>query len=246
MYVNYGLKRRISFEKCVENFRKVHGNKYEYVKESWIDYKHAITIICPEHGAFRMKPNNHYNGQDCPKCFANVLKQEVSLRDFILSLGFGISTSERKIVPGCELDIFISKLNIALEYNGTYWHSNRKIDKEYHLSKTIECEKHGIHLIHIFEDEWRFERTATENYLRNVLCAHAILETYENKLIFDRCKPEPLLWDKLRLLGYAEYNTPINYWCVINERRVRDEMSIHELNPDIPIIWDCGQKVFHK
>lgn len=244
--ITNGLKRRITFEKCVENFRKVHGDKYEYVKESWIDYKHDITILCPEHGAFKMKPNNHYNGQECPKCFANVSKQEMSLRDFISSLGIGISTSERKIVPGYELDIFIPNLNIAIEYNGVYWHSDKKIDKEYHITKTTECEKHGISLIHIFEDEWRFERITTENYLRNVLYSCDVPETFANELKFDRCKPEPLLWIKLRLMGYNEYDTPINYWCVINERRVRDEMSIHELNPDLPIIWDCGQKVFHK
>lgn len=170
----------------------------------------------------------------------------MSLRDFISSLGIEISTSERKIVPGYELDIFIPNLNIAIEYNGVYWHSDKKIDKEYHITKTTECEKHGISLIHIFEDEWRFERITTENYLRNVLYSCDVPETFANELKFDRCKPEPLLWNKLRLMGYNEYDTPINYWCVINERRVRDEMSIHELNPDLPIIWDCGQKVFHK
>ena len=27
-----------------------------------------MCIICPEHGEFWMKPNNHLNGQNCPKC----------------------------------------------------------------------------------------------------------------------------------------------------------------------------------
>ena len=38
---------------------------------------------------------------------------------------------------------------------GLRWHSDKfKQDKNYHLNKTIECEKIGYRLIHIFEDEW--------------------------------------------------------------------------------------------
>lgn len=58
------------------------------------------------------------------------------------------------IIPPMELDIWIPSRKIALEYNGTYWHSTQNKTKEYHKNKTIECAKRGIRLIHIFEYEW--------------------------------------------------------------------------------------------
>ncbi|MFW6130771.1 MAG: hypothetical protein ACOC56_06250, partial [Atribacterota bacterium] len=53
-----------------------------------------------------------------------------------------------------ELDIYLPDFNIAIEYNGLYWHSelNGK-DRNYHLNKTNICENENIQLIHIFEDE---------------------------------------------------------------------------------------------
>jgi hypothetical protein len=59
------------------------------------------------------------------------------------------------ISPG-ELDIYLPDLKIAVECNGSYWHSelNGK-DKNYHLTKTKACTDAGIELIHIWEHEWK-------------------------------------------------------------------------------------------
>ncbi len=46
----------------------VHNNKYDY---SLVDYKNSRTKIkigCPIHGSWEQKPNDHLNGQGCPKC----------------------------------------------------------------------------------------------------------------------------------------------------------------------------------
>jgi len=63
--------------------------------------------------------------------------------------------NDRTILNGKEIDIVIPSKKIAIEFDGLYWHSelNGK-DRNYHLNKTIECEKKGYQLIHIFEDEW--------------------------------------------------------------------------------------------
>lgn len=62
----------------------------------------------------------------------------------------------RKIIAPLELDIYIPDKKVAIEYNGVYWHSiNAGLDKNYHLNKTLMCEKQGIRLIHIFQNEWK-------------------------------------------------------------------------------------------
>jgi len=67
--------------------------------------------------------------------------------------------SDRKILNGKELDIYIPDKKLAIEFNGVYWHSTERIeDKNYHLNKTKECEKQGIKLLHIFDKEWLKKR----------------------------------------------------------------------------------------
>lgn len=65
-----------------------------------------------------------------------------------------IITSDRKVLKGKELDIYIPEKRIAIEFNGNFWHSAIYKDKYYHQQKTFECAKQGIRLIHIFEYEW--------------------------------------------------------------------------------------------
>lgn len=57
-----------------------------------------------------------------------------------------------------ELDIFVPSKNVAIEYNGIYWHSTKVVPNDYHLTKHNLCADKGIRLIHIFEDEWKWKR----------------------------------------------------------------------------------------
>jgi len=79
---------------------------------------------------------------------------EKELGEFIRSLGYEILPNKKDILPDrLELDIFIPQLQIALEYNGIYWHKNKNIN--YHINKTILCKERNICLIHIWEDQWK-------------------------------------------------------------------------------------------
>ena len=45
-----------------------HGDKYDYTRLQYLNSQTKVTIVCPEHGEFRMTANAHTNGQGCPKC----------------------------------------------------------------------------------------------------------------------------------------------------------------------------------
>lgn len=65
-----------------------------------------------------------------------------------------IDTNTRKIIKPLELDFYLPDLKLAVEFNGTYWHSkNAGKDINYHLNKSIICREKGIRLIHIYEFE---------------------------------------------------------------------------------------------
>lgn len=70
---------------------------------------------------------------------------------------------------GIELDIFIPKLNLAIEVNGNYWHSELYKDSKFHLNKTNICEDNDIQLIHIFEDEWLYKKDIVISRLLNLI-----------------------------------------------------------------------------
>lgn len=54
-----------------------------------------------------------------------------------------------------ELDVYLPKLKLGIDFNGVYWHSTKFKDELYHQRKTWCCRKAGIQLIHIFEDAWK-------------------------------------------------------------------------------------------
>ena len=95
--------------------------------------------------------------------------KEKELANFIKSLNIDIIESDRKILNTHELDIYIPSHNLAIEFDGLYWHNELYKNKNYHLNKTIECEKLGIQLIHVFEDEWLFKRDIVESRIKNLL-----------------------------------------------------------------------------
>ena len=69
------------------------------------------------------------------------------------------------------MDIYIPSREVAIEFNGTYWHSDIYKNRDYHQNKTIMCAKQGIRLIHIFEYEWLEEgkREKLKAYLKDIL-----------------------------------------------------------------------------
>lgn len=79
---------------------------------------------------------------------------------FLNSLGVtNIITNSRSIISK-ELDIFLPDYNLAIEYNGIYWHHDRvpHITKSYHRDKFLSCEEKGIELFTIFGDSWQSKK----------------------------------------------------------------------------------------
>ncbi len=94
---------------------------------------------------------------------------ENDIAEYIKSLGVDIKRNVRDIIPPRELDILIPELNIAIEFNGLYFHSELYKDSLYHYSKTNDCIKKGIHLIHIYEDDWCNKQDIVKSRICNLL-----------------------------------------------------------------------------
>ena len=109
----------------------------------------------------------------CYKCEPKLRGPSSAERDilkFCNNHDIKAKTSDRTILNGREIDILISELNLGIEFNGLYWHSEAQgKDSGYHISKTILAESKGIKLIHIFEDEWFYKKEIIKSILLSKL-----------------------------------------------------------------------------
>ena len=140
------------------------------------DRCHAYTFRCKTCGqVFK----DHIDGGHIPRCLTcnpllvgqSGIEQEVS--DYIRTIYTGvIDVDTRSVLPsGLELDIYLPEKKLAVEVDGLFWHSELAgKSKFYHLQKTEECEKLGIHLVHIFEDEWKTKVNIVKSKLSAMLC----------------------------------------------------------------------------
>lgn len=128
----------------------------------------------------------------CHHCFPKNTRQssgEIELKEELKKIlkDNEILTNQTDIIKNpktgrsLELDIYIPNKNIAIEYNGLYWHSEiNQLDPDYHLIKWAECKKKNIHLIQIFEDEWLNKKEIVLSMLKHKL------KVNRNKRIFGR------------------------------------------------------------
>lgn len=121
------------------------------------------------------KARNIYNKvlKNFPNSFQS--KSQIEISEFIKSFGINdIENNNKKALDGTELDIYIPSMNIAIEYNGLFYHSevSGKKDKNYHLNKLNKCKEKGIRLINIFEDEWNMKKDIVMSKLKYIFnCA---------------------------------------------------------------------------
>ena len=129
------------------------GNEFEYVS----DY-------------------NWKNVGRCPTCYPKLSgrsKMEEDVYDFIRSSlpeNIEVIPNARFIIQPKELDIYIPAKKLAIEFDGLFWHSYESgISQKYHIEKTEDCEKQGIQLIHIFEDEWVHKQDIVKSIIKSKL-----------------------------------------------------------------------------
>ena len=89
------MARKLTRDDIIDRFRLVHGDKYDYSKVNYINNKSLITIICPIHGEFQQRVDEHLKGRGCAKCVG----RNRSLEDFI---------NEAKKVHGDKYDYSLS------------------------------------------------------------------------------------------------------------------------------------------
>lgn len=133
---------------------------------------------------------------------------EIELRQFVSNLCGDVLIQDRNLLKGKELDIYVPSKKVAIEFNGLYWHSDkvglknngdvplikdREKARLRHLQKTEMCEKEGVRLIHIFEDDWNERKSICKSIIAKALGAPCI------KIFARKCELKPISLEDYRL-----------------------------------------------
>lgn len=182
--IKRGLEKSKRRWKNIEDeLSQIHNNKYKYLKEELdfiksgnADRGFKMHIECPKHGIFEQTFIDHRCGSGCRKCgeenrpIINVSKAEKEIVDLIKSFYDGeIIVNDRKILSGKELDIYLPDLNLAIEYDGVYWHNCIN-----NYFKFEECNKQGIRLIQISDWEWENQNEKIKQYLKDTIAKNTV------------------------------------------------------------------------
>lgn len=168
---------------------KIEESKFEAIKLYYLNERPSF-LKCECGFKFHkwFKDGALYKEILCPNCDSNknIAEKELS------SLINNSQINNRQIIRPFELDVYSEEHSFAIEYNGLMWHShgfskhsmfNRPIEKpNYHLNKTELCEEKGIHLFHIFENEWL--NPVKKNIWKNIILgAQNMLEEIDDSVL---------------------------------------------------------------
>lgn len=198
-------KRKITRELKIKDYKINNLLLIDIIeKHNW--YRNTVIKICKDNDIklitkfayLWVKKSDYFKLKELMKKFENTpycsSYREIEIKNFIKSIYNGnIIENNRQIIKPKELDIYIPSKKVAIEFDGLFWHSTFQRDdldaKTLHYNKTIECEKLGIRLIHIFEDEWINKQEICKSIIASAL------GIYKRKIFARKCeiKEVPLI-----------------------------------------------------
>ena len=136
-----------------------------------------------------------------------------------------------------QLDFYIPEKNLAIEFNGDFWHSvNTGRDPNYHLNKTQLCQEKGIQLIHIFEYEWNSKKDILKSIISSALgiyksriyardCEVKEVSSKEAKKFLEENHLQEFVASKYRIGLYFK-NQLVQLLCFGNSRFKKGEIEL--------------------
>lgn len=126
---------RSNTNQFVVDAKRVHGNRYDYSQVIYEDAKKKVAIVCVIHGVFTQRPNDHKNGNGCPRC---LIKRKKTTEQFVAEaqIVHGSTYNYSKVV----YTTTHNKVDIVCATHGTF--SQRPMD-HLHKNGCPNCARRG-------------------------------------------------------------------------------------------------------
>lgn len=146
-------------ETFIHEARAIHGDKYDYSRVVLTGAFQYSEIVCPRHGSFWQTPDAHINSAaGCNSCTSRHSGPHKEIERFLTEHGIEFRSNDRRRLAPVELDIYVEGSELAIEFNGSYWHSLDGSEPAHtrlrHLEKFAAADAAGITLLQIDEHEW--------------------------------------------------------------------------------------------
>lgn len=172
----------------------------ERIKQTCLKKYGVSTYLNTEHSRSSIKKYNRSS-------------YEKDICDWLDSIGVSYITNNRNVIKPLSIDIYIEDYNLAIEFNGLYWHSELFKDKSYHLNKTNLCNEKGIQLIHIWEDDWLSRKDVIKSMILNKV------GKIDNRVYGRKCEVREVnnkdtsdFLNKCHIQGYTRFSNSIGLY----------------------------------
>jgi hypothetical protein len=106
---------------------------YVLLGDKYKNHYSKMLAVCPNKHEYAMSFKSFLTGRRCPRCQTN--RPEAFLTEWLKSLGVNFLWRDRSTLEGIELDFYLPKQKLAIEYCGLYWHSIEYLPPDYHVKK---------------------------------------------------------------------------------------------------------------
>ena len=210
------MSRNEFIDRCVA----VHGDRYDYSKLIYINYKTPVEIICKKHGSWWGRPAGHTRLKNgCPECNKEKITSvgENDISEWIKSVYNGtIIRSDRKLFGGLEIDIWLPDVKLGIEYHGAYFHSfNSKestYHRNYHSMKSSLAHKHDIDLMQFVDLDIKKRPDVVKSMILNKLGLST--KIHARKCSVEKISSSYNFFNNNHFHGFVSSN--INYALVYN------------------------------
>ena len=190
-----------------------------------------VKFVCSEHGIYEQRVADHIilstcsRRSGCPTCskfLATVgSKSELEIKDYIEKIT-NLRFSKVKLLDGKEIDLYNEKLKVGIEYNGSQYHAtvNARFtpkDKYYHRDKFLLAKEKEVHLINIFDVDWKNNKERIKMYLSSLF-------TPQKRLMARKCDIRKVdnefaceFVDRYHIQGSSPRYMKINYGLYFND-----------------------------
>ena len=115
-----GGTKKLTQQEFIDNARQIHGEKYDYTKVIYKNYKTKIEIVCLLHGSFFQSPHSHLDGGGCLICGgSNPLDKDEFIKRAIAIHGNEYDYSKVVYLNAK------TKVEIICKVHGPFWQSAR-------------------------------------------------------------------------------------------------------------------------
>lgn len=167
------VKERLDKGFVTQQGRVVSARPYLTIKEeTYVDTQTPCIFIDEEFGEFTAGPTNVFYGQQHPNRNIGKSSYEDDIYSWLISLNLEV-VKHKKVVSlkgkRREIDLFLPKENVGIEFHGLYWHNETNRKKNDHLERRKIYEENGLFVFQVFEDEWNFKQEIVKSLILNKL-----------------------------------------------------------------------------